>query len=101
MRCPVALVTYTINAVLFCSQLFGHLVSLIRISEIALLPNNARSIAVLLQIRHGLLGMFLGIAQDDDFGGVMLEQMNDNSISDASASASNNTNLHIFIRVAW
>jgi hypothetical protein len=69
-------------------------------SEVALLPDNARSVAVLLQVRHGFLGMFLGIVQDHNFGGIVLEQMNDDSVSDAGAGASNYVDLCRSIQVS-
>lgn len=64
------------------------------------MPNNTRSIAVLLQVRQSLLHMFFRIVQDHDFGGIVLKQMNDNSVSNAGTGASDNIDLCRFIQVS-
>lgn len=65
-----------------------------------MLLNNARSIAVLLQVRQRLSRVLLGIVQDHDFGGIVLKQVNDNSVSNAGTGASDNVDLCRFIQVS-
>lgn len=58
----------------------------------------------LLKVRHANLPHQLvcfGIVQDHDSGGVVLKQMNDNSIADACAGAGNYVDLCIIIQISW
>lgn len=73
---------------------------MLQVPKAALLLNNARSVTVLLQVCQRLLCMLYGIVQDHYFGGVVLQQMNDDSLSDAAAGPSNYLDLHGSVQVS-
>ena len=62
------------------------------------MPDDARSVAVLLEVRHGLMCMSLRVAQNNDSGSIVLEKMHDDAVSNAATCAGNYIDLY---RILW
>lgn len=50
-------------------------------------PMHAAGVAILFQFFHGFLGMLLFVREQQDLGGIVLEQVGDDAEADAGAAA--------------
>ena len=79
--------TYGINFLLLGRKGFGDGVRLLQVGEITMHPVYAAGIAVLFQLFHGLLGMLFLVREQQDLGGIVLEEVSDDAETDAGAAA--------------
>ena len=57
-------------------------------------PLDFACVSEFLQLLHGLFGMLFLVGEDEDLGGVVLEEMSNDAIPYACGTASDNVDLH-------
>jgi len=70
---------------LLCQRL-GYLVHLLEVFEVALSPFNLAYVAPFLERFLGFVGVLLLVGEEVDLGGVVLEEMGDDAVADASGA---------------
>ena len=74
-------------------QLAGHLERLLEVAQVTLPPVNDGDIAPAFQLLERLGGVLFFVREEDDLGGMVLEQMRDDAKSNARRAACNNVSL--------
>lgn len=79
-------------------ELVGNFVGLVEVLKIQLSPVDARSVTVFLETFDGFVGVFFLLGEEDDLGGIVLENVCSDSKSNAGGAARYNVDLDEGVR---